>query len=220
MKFGVVVVALLAPVGLAAAACGFATAGTSSNQQALPVPLRTLEAAPPTYTNPFVDEVDALGSSRFGDIYGGFWPARTGTAHFGVVEPGTQVRARAFIADIAQFEAELKGRCTALAQRAHQRTQGCSDVVTPVSHTYRSLRALTLRVRETPALRKVAVTLAEWGPDPRSNTVLVRVRGSERAARRILDRRFGSGWITVKPWRGGLPVAGPATSTPAIPPNG
>lgn len=201
--------ALLAAVALAAGlASSLAAITTGSGRpaaapQRLPIPLTQLEAAPSTRTNLLADEVDALGRARYGAVYGGSWTGSTGRAHFGLVEAATASRVAAFVAAVRQFGAELKERY----------------VLVPVSHSFRSLAALTLRLRETTAMRSAGVLLVQWGPDPRANAVVVHVKGSEQVAERSLRRRFGAGWFVVRRWKGGLPVAGPA-DVPVTAPDG
>jgi Alpha-lytic protease prodomain len=208
VRLGALVAAVLAPVGLvAAAAAGIALSGANPalppapSRQALPVPL-TQVGAPSTHADVLAVEVDSLGSARYGNVYGGMWFGATGAVHVGVVESGTPAAARGLVAGIEQFGSELKARA----------------VIVPVAHAYRSLRALTLEVKRTAALTHAGVTLVAWGPDPRSNTVVVRVLGSQRAARRILDHRFGTGWVTVEPWKGPPPQTGPIV-TPGVSPR-
>ncbi|HVC15342.1 MAG TPA: hypothetical protein VND62_10840 [Acidimicrobiales bacterium] len=128
-----------------------------------------------------------LGASRYSDVYGGMWKDTTDTLHICVVESG--VRVSVFIAEIERLATELGRKCA----------------VSPVAHTWQELASLTPMISETPGLESAGIRPVAWGPDPASNSILVRVIGSVDAARALFDEQFGSGRVTVEPWVGELP---------------
>ncbi|MDA8264218.1 MAG: hypothetical protein M0T79_02500 [Actinomycetota bacterium] len=145
------------------------------------------ETAQPTRSNPLATEVDALSASHYGSVYGGMRQDATGTLHIYVVESSS--RASAFIAEIERLATEMGSKC----------------VVSPVAHTWQELASLTPRISETPGLENAGIRPVAWGPDPASNSVLVRVIGSVDAAQALFDEQFGSGRVTVESWVGELP---------------
>ena len=145
------------------------------------------ETAQPTRSNPLATEVDALGASNYGDAYGGMRQDATGTLHIYVVESSS--RAGGFIAEIERLATALSSKC----------------VVSPVAHTLQELASLTPMISETPGLENAGIRPIAWGPDPASNSILVRVIGSVDAARALFDEQFGSGWVTVESWVDELP---------------
>lgn len=146
------------------------------------------EAALPTRSNPLATEVYALGTSRYSDVYGGLQPAATDTLHIFVVESSSRVSR--FVEEIERLATEL----------------GRKFVVSRVAHTWQELASMTPTIGETRRLLDNAgITPVAWGPDPASNSILVRVLGNVDTARALFDEQFGSGWVTVEPWVGDLP---------------
>lgn len=64
---------------------------------------------------------------------------------------------------------------------------------------------MTATSGEIRSLENAGIKPVAWGPDPASNSILVRVLGDVDTARALFDEQFGSGWVTVEPWVGGLP---------------
>jgi hypothetical protein len=56
------------------------------------------------------------------------------------------------------------------------------------------------------SLKSQGIDLIAWGPDARSNTVVVRIADyTVEHAQALQDGYGGPCWVTVKPWIGGLP---------------
>ena len=146
------------------------------------------EAALPTRSNPLATEVYALGTSRYSDVYGGLQPAATDTLHIFVVESSSRVSR--FVEEIERLATEL----------------GRKFVVSRVAHTWQELASMTPTIGEIRhLLDNAGITPVAWGPDPASNSILVRVLGNVDTARALFDEQFGSGWVTVEPWVGDHP---------------
>jgi hypothetical protein len=98
-------------------------------------------------------------------------------------------RVSGFIDEIERLAAELGSKCG----------------VSLVAHTWQELASLTWMISETRGLENAGIRPVAWGPDPASNSILVRVIGSVDAARALFDEQFGSGRVTVESWVGELP---------------
>ncbi len=89
------------------------------------------------------------------------------------------------------------GELARLARAPHSRA-GAYTVVT-VRHSYAQLMSVTDSLLSAfEPLRAQGIRMAQWGPDPRSNKVQITLEAYSKRAVRVLTRRFGAGWITVR----------------------
>jgi hypothetical protein len=159
----------------------------------LPVAANTLHSHPPyaihetSYVNNFIGQVNTIGILRFPNSYEGV----------------KALSARSVIIFATQRHANLMRAITKIPRH------GIAIHVATVSRSYGQLEKLTLRIAHAKQeLAAEHVTLQAWGPDPSSDTVRVTLASAPQSvsaqqyvdhARSILDRRFGSSWITVSP---------------------
>ncbi len=183
---GLVAAGLLAAGALAVPAARAATPGPPAAVPPVPSAPATRAAQPkplpvarPRVPAPFASQVDAIGTTTYAGAYAGQQAAPSG---------------RLIIYAVASSAAAF----LAAVRSAAARSPGASYAVKPVAHSWAQLDGLTQTIASQAArLRVQGVRLAQWGPDPASNTVAITLQHYTPAAARALAARYGTGMVSV-----------------------
>lgn len=161
---------------LAALVGGFATASPVSNAAILqPSAVTTLSKDLLAFTN----DVATLGTSTYATNYAGEAMSPAGQLIVYSVPSGDETFLNAM-------------------RNAAASTRTSGYVVVPVGHSWAEMDGLTQRIaRDNGWLRQQGVQLAEWGPDPASNKVVLSLRSYSQSAEQALIARYGADLISV-----------------------
>jgi hypothetical protein len=128
---------------------------------------------------PFSSTVATLGNGAYRDTYGGRAEGANGKLIIYVVRAGS----REFL--------------SALRVKARQYSEANYSIVY-VRHSWASLNELTTRLANAaPRWQARGIVPQEWGPDPQSNSILVRLRHYSKRAAQDLESYYGKSWVSV-----------------------
>lgn len=130
---------------------------------------------------PFSGEVNLMGTASFSDSYAGQFMTPSGRLIVYLARSGSSV-----------FASELHH----LAQAAHNGPDNYTLMIVP--HSWAQLVSVTSRITsDMRSLQAQGVELAQWGPDPQSNKVMITLESYSEQAVHTLLHRYGTQWISV-----------------------